>query len=477
MARGTRADRGRLLLTPASAIPAGILPAAPFPTRLEGASWLVLAPVVLYVVSAATFTGDPVVAVHVAVLLGAGGLLFRGVGGHLFRLAFGMNLTWVLVLGAYYTAAQGLPFTGGGDDLFFHETSVRLGAAWQSGAWNAHERFTHFSGFGYIALGAALHVVSAPLGEAGPLVVRVWGAFAGASIGPAAYLLVRALMPGAGSRFPARAAAVVAVFPILTFYSAIGLRDIWLAATATWFIASIVASRVSGRGLLATWATPGLLIVVSALLRPESALALLAFWLGVLFARRDTPAARAGSALIVLMATGLTIAFLDVIVAQLIQQQLSYLYAADAAGPGSFGARILQIPPPAGYVARFVYALVTPVPPLAAIRADTVLIGLGATAWYFALPLAASGLLTVRTLGKEQKAAAQGIAVFVLVLVVGVALTSIDLRHKLPIIPVTLLLAACALHTHGARWRYDRLTGVALVGGALGAVYLILKLA
>lgn len=445
------------------------------PSRLEGFSWLLLAPVVAYVVSVATVTSDAVIAVHVTALVALGSMLFRGVNGHLFRAAFAWNVVWVFVIAAHYTSAHGVPFAGGGDDMFFFETSARLGAAWMAGDIGAHSRFSHFSGYGYLVLGGLLHIVSQPIGEVGPLVIRVWGAFAGASIGPAAYLLSRALAPTRPPAFHVGTAAVAGLFPILTFFSATGLRDIWLAAGATWFIAVVARARTTGAGPVLSWVAPSALLAATAFMRPESALGLVAFWVGLLYARRHTPGAKAASLLILAGTITLAVIFLDTIVAQLIRQQLSYVGAAAEAGPGSIGARILQIPPPAGYVARFIYAVVTPVPPMVAIRADTILIGIGATMWYFAVPLGVAGHRVVRKAGPELKAIADGIVLFAGVLLAGIALTSIDIRHKIPLIPVALVLAACALGGHSRRWRYDILMVVALIGAGLAAVYLILK--
>jgi hypothetical protein len=444
-------------------------------SRLEGVAWLVLLPVALGLVAQAAWSGDAVVAMHFAVLLAFGSLLFRGTQAHLFRLAFALGVGWVYVLADHYTGVGGAPFTGGGDDLLFHETSARIGASWAAGDWGAAARYANYSGFGYILLGALLHVVSLPLGEAGPLAIRIWGAFAGATIGPAAWLLARALLPERGARFWTRTAVAAGLFPLVLQYAALGLRDVFLAALATWTIAVLARSRAERPGLLDAWAFPAVLLTVAALFRPETAAMLVAFWLALLFARRHTAGAMAASLLVLAATIAVGVLFFDVIVAQLVQQQLSYAYAADAAGAGSLGARILRIPPPLGWGVRYLYAIITPVPPLVAVRPDTILVGLGASAWYFLVPLAASGWGLVRRRGPEQKAIVDAIVAFAAVLLAGVALTSIDVRHKLPLVPVTVVLGAAALELRDARWRHDRITAVALAGMGLGALYLILK--
>lgn len=461
-------------MTETSASAAALVPTA-LPSRIEGFAWLVVAPVLLALAVTATWSGNAVHVVHVMVLLTIGSTLFRGEGGHLFRLAFALNVVVVFMLAAQFTSTNGVPFTGGGDDIFFYDTSRRLGASFARGDWRAIKEYTQYSGFGYIVLGGLLHAVSAPVGEAGPLTIRLWGAFAGATIGPASLLLARALSPALPHSRATKVAVAAGLYPILIHYSAIGLRDIWLAAGATWMIALLASARTARRGPMASWIGPALLLLATALLRPESAAPLLLFWLALLYSRRHSTGAKLVSATILIVSVALVAGFRDVIVAQLIREQLSYAYAADAAGPGSLGARILAMSGTLGYIARYAYAIITPVPPLTVVRPDTILIGFGATIWYFLVPLAADGFVIARRAQPELKAVADALLVFMATLLLGVALTSIDLRHKLPLIPGTVAMASVSLATRSARWRYDRFTALTLAGVGLGALYLMLK--
>jgi hypothetical protein len=119
--------------------------------------------------------------------------------------------------------------------------------------------------------------------------------------------------------------------------------------------------------------------------------------------------------------------------------------------------------------------LLLPVPPLSAIETRQILIGAGAVIWYVALPFTFIG---ARELWRDSSTRRFILAAlsFASAALIGLAFTSLDVRHKIVIFPLCMLLAA-----HGfKRSDVHRKHTIALIGGlsvyALALLYFTLKL-
>jgi hypothetical protein len=140
----------------------------------------------------------------------------------------------------------------------------------------------------------------------------------------------------------------------------------------------------------------------------------------------------------------------------------------------SLGARLLILPPPVHHLARFALAIVVPVPPPFAWDPRGLLLGLGATFWYFALPLAIAGWGAARRI-PELRLYVWSATMFALVLLVSISQTSLDVRHKTAVIPLVVMLAVIGAHALGRQRTMRRVVFTAVILSCLGAAYIILK--
>lgn len=442
----------------------------------KGFAWVVLSIAGAAVVGSATASGSPAPALAFMLLLLLGAISFRGESFQYFALAYGFNVLALLGLAWFLMRTRGEPFMSGGDDLLFFETSGEIGRALLRGEWSALKNYTHYSGYGYILLGAALNVVTAPLGDISPLTIRVFGAFVGATLGPAVLYLARTLYPREPPEFSRSCAMAVSGFPLLTFYSGTGLRDIWLAAAATWFIASLIGTRVLSRRQRFHWVAPVVLLTVTAFLRPLSTVPLVIFWVFLVYGYRQNAAALATAVAIAVGGLAIIGLMFDTIVREIVREQLKYAFATVQAAPGSLGARLLQLPSPANELARFVYAIFVPIPPMTGWGFDQLLLGTGAAIWYFVVPFAFVGMSSTARIDKTHSAVVKSTAAFAVTLLAGVALTSVDVRHKLPLVALALMFSLVGSASLGKRNTTRVAVTLLLVYGALAVLYLSLKL-
>ncbi len=405
-------------------------------------------------------------------LLGLGSALFRGTPRLIFWLAITLNVLTVLLLAGEQMRLRGEPFSGGGDDELFYVTAREIGTQWSQGNWSFILGFSHYSGYGYLMIGAMLHLLFGGWAELGPLMPRLLDAFVGASIGPAAYLIAREIRPDAGVRVALTAGIGSAIFPLLMYQSAVGLRDIWLAAGTTWFLYCLIRARTRG-GVLWAWVLPAVLLVAMSYIRGLSVVPLVAGWGVMALGGANIPHRIFLKLLLVAGGAVLVALVLERLILDLALERVKYTaLALEQAGSGSIGARLLQLPSPVNEVARLLYATVAPVPPFQDWTFGGTLRGLGSAAWYLMIPFAIAGVFAV---AKHSRAVAIGLSVFAVVLLLGVAFTSIDVRHKMPLYPIGIVLAqeGTIRLGHVRSWRL--LISSALLFGVMGVAYFLLK--
>lgn len=396
----------------------------------------------------------------------------------LFMIALAANLIALIGIAGYYSATTGAPFSTGGDELFFFSASTDVARELLAGRWAAASGYSNYSGYGFILVGGALQALLSSVGQFSPLTLRVANALVGATIGPGVYRIAKSFSDLPSRRFAASAALISGAFPTLIAYSASGLRDIWLTAAAVWVVALLASQpRTRVAVQVKNWASICVLLVLVYYFRPESLVSFLVFlavWL-LLKARR-------GSRVLLILAS-IAMAFATAKgITSLMQdyqsQRIAYTeLALDQAGGGSLGAAILRLPHPATELARFAYAAYAPVPPAFQGGPDRWLVGLGATLWYFVLPFAVAGIVIAwRAVGPIADLS-RATAASCFVLIAGVALTSLDVRHKTVVMPLLTFFAIYASYKLTRGQVVRRATILVLGYGLLFVTYLAIKAA
>ena len=396
------------------------------------------------VLVAVTITADYVTALLTVLLLLAGTGLFKNRGLKFFYIAYAVNLLSAIVISNYYIATTGQPFTDIKDDVFFYNSSTDLARAFIEGKWHEYSDYTKYSGFGYILICGFFFYIISFLSDFSPTHIQVINCFVGATIAPAIYLLGRYLFSQYSIKIADRAALLVALFPIFIYYSAIVVRDIWIASLAIWFIWVLLVGTNERRNFAFLVLWPSAIVFLIGIFRPHSMVPLVFIWFFIVFLEKL-------SWRILFYKFIFFIALLFVIGAlgislidQFGKEMNTYekIVAEQAAG-GSLGKRILQSPTPINEVARFIYTIYTPIPPIKDLELKSLYIGIGALLWYFAIPFLYFGIKA--SLKKKRiKKESMTILIYLLITLFGIMLTSIDVRHKTMIFAVSLLYASAA---------------------------------
>lgn len=451
--------------------------------RESGGSWSAGAyftlGIALALLSAYTVArGDDAPIILALVALPVAIVTFRRCELPLFMVALAANLIALICIAEYYRATTGRPFSAGGDELFFFSASADVARDLIAGRWAAASAYSNYSGYGFILVGGALQALLSSIGQFSPLTLRVANALVGATIGPGVYRIAKSFSGLPGRTFPVVAALLGGVFPTLVAYAASGLRDIWLTAATVWVVALLACrARTRVAALVKDWASIGVLLVLVYYFRPESLVSVLVFvavWL-LLKVRRGSRAVLilASIATALVMAKGITLLMQDYQ-----SQRIAYTeLALDQAGGGSLGAEILRLPHPVTELARFAYAAYAPIPPSFAGGPDRWLIGVGATFWYFVLPFAVAGLFIAWRAAGPVADLALATATSCFSLIAGVALTSLDVRHKTVVMPLLAFFAAYALYRLTPRQAVRRVAVLAFGYVLLFVMYYAVKAA
>lgn len=401
----------------------------------------------------------------------------RAPSGHLLPLFFAVNSLFALALAMHFTDLTGevFAFRDRGDDRVLFEGSVEITALIRDGRWREILTYSQWSGFGFIVVGGALHTLAGVAGDPSPLSMRIANSFVGATVPVAAFHLWYLLDDRPDRRRAMAAAFLAGSFPIMIYYAGMGVRDAWVGAASLWVVYFGAVIKLDVRLRSTAWVGAVCALVIVALFRPLSVLPLLAFG-GWLFLDSTNRWGGLAAKATVIIAGILTLRMLGptLAVAGAYERAKYADLTLSQAGPDSLGAQILQLGSPLGDVVRTLYALYAPVPPPHTLRADALLIGAGAAAWYFVIPLAGFGLAgLLRRPGMA--ALGRGLGVYLAISLVGIGLTSVDFRHKLPIYPLGIVLALLGAW-HLRRRSTWMVTGATLgFIATLGLVYLYLK--
>jgi hypothetical protein len=148
--------------------------------------------------------------------------------------------------------------------------------------------------------------------------------------------------------------------------------------------------------------------------------------------------------------------------------------AAEQSTGGSLGKQILQSPTPVNEIARFIYTVYTPVPPIKDLELKSFYIGFGALLWYFTIPFLYFGIKAGLGQKKIRKETIT-VSIYLLITLFGIMLTSIDVRHKTMVFAISFLYAAAALTFMKRKTIIKIGATYSFVIGMLAAAYLFLK--
>lgn len=367
-----------------------------------------------------------------------GTIIFYNKGVEYFYLSFAANLLFVAVLTYWLISMNGKPFSTGGDDEFFYLASKELSEEIQNGKYPGLEFFAIYSGAGYILLNVIILKLLSFAGEITPITMRVLNAGAGATIAPVVFLIAKKIRGNDHKRLAAETALLVALFPILIYYAAMGLRDIWIAVFAILLVYILVCRPAGKISFLRILIAPSVLIVLTGMFRPLSTVALVVFWATYLLVSSTTEKANVRKYAVMAILVMISLWTGSKVVEKFVSMGKMYTeLAIGEAAEGSIGVKLLMLPSPVNEIARFFYTTYAPVPPMKKLEPYDILIGSGAIIWYYILPFVVAGLF-IGMKDRYEKSIALPVSFFMLITIVGIMMTSIDVRHKIVIFPMAL---------------------------------------
>ncbi len=357
------------------------------------------------------------------------------------------------------------------DDERFYSYGVSVAEAWLRG--QEPDLLVKFVGYPYV-LGACLYVASL-IGDVDPVSLRIVNAMFGALL-PVTVYRIAAVATGR-ALLARRAALLAATFPIFAYYSALLLRDIvvayLIAVTVLVFLELARRERLSQR---LAW-TPLLVVALAAVffMRDLSAVVLAAGFALYVFLKQP----RWAKAIMVVV--GVTAVFqaarmidLD---ARELQVYLTYTERAmevfnRTSSEDSLGMRyVIGAPFPLNFILRVPYTALVPIPPIVGADLPNLVRGSGALLWYFLFPFWLYGMWRGRNNPEVNL-----LSVISLILLLGISLVSIDLRHKTQYLAFAMIHVAIAHDALGSRAR-SVVVGTFFVLGLLGIAYGYLRFA
>jgi hypothetical protein len=401
-----------------------------------------------------------------------GTVLFYNRGLKYFYLCYTVNIITAIALAFYFSSVNGWLFPGGGDVSFYYEQSRNMADAWINGHSYSLVGVSKF--YGYLYICSVVYFICNYFGDMSYISLLMVNSFVGATIPPILYNLCQKIYYKEYPEMPRQVGVISALFPIMTYYSVIGLRDIWIAAITVLFI-YIVACRTYGKkNILNTWVMPLMLIGFMFSLRSYSVFPLIAFWLVIILGERNTLKNFIYKYIIVLV--------LVLIAFEMLPKILDYFNIFDRykdlsiaqASDKSIGKRIIMLPSPINETVRFVLALYSPIPPMKYINFESFIIGIGGIWWYFIVPVFIYGVW-YSVIAKEKILFALATISFSVMLIMGVAMSSIDIRHKTQLYPIVILFYCLGISQLGKLKLLKINFFILYIISLLGLFYIYLK--
>jgi 4-amino-4-deoxy-L-arabinose transferase-like glycosyltransferase len=389
---------------------------------------------------------------------------------------YSVNVLLVLMFVQVLLGMTGTPFLYAPegvvpDDARYYVYGSSIAQSWLTGETPEFPLGVKF--FGYPYLLAACNYFSAAFGDMSSVSPRLLNAAAGALLPVTVYRIADLVYDD--RRVARLAALLTALFPVFYYYSALLLRDIivaYMVAVAVLLFLRTYRSR--GGGPMAV------------------NVALLAAVLAALFLIRDVSAAVpiAGFALFFFMRQPLWVKLALIAVGSVIALQLlaaidldapkvvMYLTYTDRAmdvftriqSEDSLGMRyVIGAPFPFNIILRIPYTALIPVPPIVGTDLLKIVVGSGATIWYFLFPFWIYGMWKSRHIPESAL-----LSIVSLLFLMGIAMISVELRHKTQFLPFAMVHVAFAIDALKDRSRHV-VTGTFLVLGVLAIFYFFLR--
>ncbi len=395
-----------------------------------------------------------------------------------FLLIYSVNVLTILVFAGVLVRMTGAPFLAAPegvipDDERFYGYGINIAQAWLRGESPEFPLGVKFYGYPYIL--AACNFFSSYFGDMSPVSPRILNAMVGALLPITVYQIAQFVYND--SRVSRTAALLTAFFPVFTYYSALLFRDLiityLIALTVLLFLSSTRAQSAAGRLAMTALVTVSLVAIF--FVRDLSAFVPLMAFAIYLYSRQPAlvkvVAAFAGVLAVVQLAAAIDID------APKIRMYLTYYERAMEVfarieSQDSLGMQyIIGAPFPLNIVLRIPYTALMPVPPFVGMDILNLVRGVGATIWYFLFPLWIYGRWK-----RRGNAEANLVAIISLLFLLGIAMVSIDLRHKTQFLGLAMVHVSFAAHALNIRTRHVMII-TSLILGVLAVFYLFLRFA
>lgn len=395
-----------------------------------------------------------------------------------FLLIYSVNVLMVLVFASVLVQMTGAPFLDAPegvvpDDERFYGYGLSIAQAWLRGESPEFPVGVKFYGYPYIL--AVCNYFSSFFGDMSPVSPRILNAMVGALLPVTVYRIARLVF--SDTRVSRTAALLTALFPVFTYYSALLFRDLiityLIALAVLLFLCAIRVNSVWDKLVMAASVAASLVAIF--FVRDLSAFVpLTAFAIYLYF--RQPAWVKLGAAIAGVLAAVQLAALID-LDAPKIRMYLTYYERAMEVfarieSQDSLGMQyIIGAPFPFNILLRVPYTALMPVPPFVGTDILNVVRGAGATIWYFLFPLWIYGMWKSRS-NRE----ANLLAIISLLFLVGIAMVSIDLRHKTQYLSLAMIHVSFAAHTLNIRTRHVT-SATFVVLGVLAVFYLFLRFA
>jgi hypothetical protein len=401
---------------------------------------------------------------------------FRGVS--IYLVVYSVNVLMILAFAEVLTKITGGPFLDAPegvvpDDARFYRYGTSIADAWLRGHQPELPLGVKF--YGYPMILAVCNYFSAIFGDISSVSPRLLNAAAGALLPVTVFRIAELVYEN--KHIATIAALLTATFPIFTFYSALLLRDIIIAylvaMSVLFFLQAAKPSTSYDRTANAILLTATLLAIF--FIRDLSAAVPLAGFALYIFVRQSG-LAKAASLLVVAALVIQVLAIVDLDGPKL-KMYLTYTERAMEVftrieSQESLGMRyVIGAPFPFNILLRFPYTAIMPGPPMVGTNLLDIVRGSGAIIWYFLFPLWLFGMW------RSRKNLDANLLTFIsLLFLAGIAMVSIDLRHKTQYLPLAMIQVAYAIDVLKVRSE-QVIAWTCLILGLLALIYFYLRFA
>ncbi|MDG1516742.1 MAG: hypothetical protein P8Q42_01850 [Flavobacteriales bacterium] len=356
----------------------------------------------------------------------AGCLIFQKKSKHFFRIAYGFNLTLLILFALYFENLNGSPFIGGGDDENFYEKALTILAGKTAALGN-------YPFYIYINTGIFKFLNFFGFYDNSPLNIGVTNAFVGATVAPLMYRVGQQFLSFKNAN---NLGYLLAIFPSTMYFSSILLRDIWVLSILVWIIFILTVTKLN---IILKILILGFLCLVSFNFRHATGAITILFVVSYGFFSLKNKILKAIIIGIVLFV--FFVFFLSVF--STLQTTIFEKYqglGTAGAQSGSIGAKIAFSSNPIIRSLYYIISLYNPIPPFPNYRFNTVVLGLGAIIWYFTIPYLFFGIYkAIKSPGKKIKALTFSSIILLLALMWILFIISGTVRHRLMLFPIGFL--------------------------------------